>query len=94
MQKKKKNEFNKCFCYSFMCFLLEKCSVGLNKISHTTIHDAHSQKKGTKAVTGAVPFQKVLLYLKGLHGTYLYNYGTNMHPLGTKVYLFEKVPPQ
>jgi len=27
-------------------------------------------------------------------GTNMYHEDTNMHPLGTKVYLFEKVPPQ
>jgi len=50
-----------------------------------------SEKKGTKAVTGAVPFQKgTLLYLKGAYWyhncTNMYHEGTNMHPLGTKVY--------
>jgi len=48
------------------------------------------RKKGTKAVTGAVPFQKgTLLYLKGAYWYYnftnMYHEGTNMHPLGTKV---------
>jgi len=48
------------------------------------------RKKGTKAVTGAVPFQKsTLLSLKGAYWyhncTNMYHEGTNMHPLGTKV---------
>jgi len=52
------------------------------------------RKKGTKAVTRAVPFQKgTILYLKGAYWyhncTNLYHEGTNMHPLGTKV-IFKK----
>jgi len=56
------------------------------------------RKKGTKAVTGAVPFQKgTLLYLKGAYWyhncTNMYHKGTNMHPLGTKVYLLKRYRP-
>jgi len=52
------------------------------------------RKKGTKAVTRVVPFQKgTILYLKGAYWyhncTNLYHEGTNMHPLGTKV-IFKK----
>jgi len=60
------------------------------------------QKKRYESCHWGGTFSKgTLLYLKGahwyLHGTLLYLKGAywyNMHPFGTKVYLFEKVSPQ
>jgi len=60
-------------------------SVDMATSKYTTV-----RKKGTKAVTGAVPYQKgTLLYLKGAFGTIIVQICTMkvpMHPLGTKVY--------
>jgi len=41
------------------------------------------RKKGTKAVTGAVPFQKVNFYFN------MYILGVNMYSLGANVYIFK-----
>jgi len=59
------------------------------------------RKKGMKAVTWVVPFQKgTLLYQKGANctnmhplGTKVYHEGTNVHPLGTKVYFLKRYRP-
>jgi len=49
----------------------------------------HSQKKGTKAVTGAVPFK--LLSISGANmyilGANMNNWGANMYILGVNMYI-------
>jgi len=47
--------------------------------------EPHSYKKGTKAVTGAVPFQKGKLL--SILGTNLYSFGANMYILGANMYI-------
>jgi len=44
---------------------------------------AHTQKKGTKAVTGAVPFQKGKLL--SILGANMYILGANMYILGANI---------